>query len=766
MATGYKDYHVIASASGILHSNRAGDRHIEIPRDLPGITIFIHGVNDPGAVYETVEAGLNQGLNERLSRSDLNKGEYGSVYKAVKAKPKSKRGKNDARILHDPEMNLYKRSETPGVTRSGFIPFYWGYRAASDEIAKANDAGDVKSTVADANGNLMTRGQYQDKKGNRLDAHFAKPGGFFANATNNIPDMYGVGFRADWAARKVTEHNFGGNTMYAADGPERRYFILAAHRLANLIATIREIKPRAVAETHGMNPKHETITVIGHSQGTIITLLAQAILAQQGKRCIDCFIIVDTPYSLYDTNKCSQTAHAKLKTLVDIVNEITKVPYTIPELAELLIDHEKHGGRSGAGWSPKQGKRLDKDGKDWITFDERDNRGKVYLYFCPEDTVVGLKDIRGIGTFGVPDTVPGDVTEQNKKPPAMPAMDALKGKQFFQRMWTRMERDNNGDGKFKRVLVGTAPARVPVRTQYERLTTGPEAGRSVMGSATAQATNALLQASFTRNDMRFINGEELKPPCEPELYGGEIVRGGPRPGHADVAGQMAPDDVSQNVALGNQYASFNWIKVATGFGVADVEKCKREFNAKAGADIHDQTHNWRCSNDPRTGYYLVEREETPNEARERMASDPKAREENNYHSAVLRHTENHRWVTAMDVAIGQAITLDDPIWRDLLIRMADWKLDKRAATDLKSNENYDRLNSETKKLLDACVNYYQEGIFPDTSIVSMEMPPLVASELKQNVQKELDRLQKERAAAEVRLYQPNGDWNKLSNMRW
>lgn len=73
MGNEYKDYHVIASASGILHSERAGNRNVEKPRDLPGITIFIHGVNDPGAVYETVETGLNQGLNERLSRTDLNK---------------------------------------------------------------------------------------------------------------------------------------------------------------------------------------------------------------------------------------------------------------------------------------------------------------------------------------------------------------------------------------------------------------------------------------------------------------------------------------------------------------------------------------------------------------------------------------------------------------------------------------------------------------------------------------------------------------------
>ncbi|MDO3509513.1 T6SS effector phospholipase Tle3 domain-containing protein [Ralstonia pseudosolanacearum] len=766
MPNDYKDYHVIASASGILHSNRAGDRHVEIPRDLPGIVIFIHGVNDPGAVYETVEAGLNQGINERLSRSDLNKGEYGGRYKAVKKLPKERRTRQEAKVLYDPEMYLYQRRETPGITRSGFIPFYWGYRAASDEIAKVNDAGIVKSTVADANGNLMTRGQYQDKKGNRLDAHFAKPGGFFANATNNIPDMYGAGFRADWAARKVTEHAAAGNYTYAADGPERRYFILAAHRLASLIATIREIKPTAVAESHGLNPKHETITVIGHSQGTIITLLAQAILVQQGKRCIDSFIMVDTPYSLYDTDKCSQTARAKLKTLVDIVNEITKAPYTIPELAEMLVDHEKHGGRSGAGWSPKQGKRLDKSGKNWITFDERDNRGKVYLYFCPEDTVVGLKDVRGIGTFGVPDTVPGDVTDQNKKPPAMPAMDALKGKRFFQRMWTRMERDSHGDGKFKRVPVGTAPARVPVRTQYERLKPGPEAGRSMGGSAAAQAKNALLQANFTRDDMRFINGEELKPPCEPELYGGEVLRGGPRPGHADVAGEVAPDDVSQSVALGNQYASFQWITVATGFGVADVEKHKRAFNEQAGDDINNQAHNWRSTVDPRSSHYRIEREETPNEARERMARDPAARDENNYHSAVLAHTENHRWVTAMDVALGQAITMDDPVWRDLLIRMADWKLDRRAEKGLRGNTNFGRLSPETRKLLEACVDYYQHGVFPDSSLVPMTPPPLVTSELKQTVRKELDQQLQERAAAEARLYQQNVDWSQLSNMRW
>lgn len=183
-------------------------------------------------------------------------------------------------------------------------------------------------------------------------------------------------------------------------------------------------------------------------------------------------------------------------------------------------------------------------------------------------------------------------------------------------------------------------------------------------------------------------------------------------------------------------------------------------------DINNQAHNWRSTVDRRSSHYRIEREETPNEARERMARDPAARDENNYHSAVLAHTENHRWVTAMDVALGQAITMDDPVWRDLLIRMADWKLDPRAERELRENTNFGRLSPDTQELLKACARYYQKGIFPGSSLVPLTPPPLVTSELKQTVQKELDRQQQERAAAEARLYQQNVDWSQLSNMRW
>ncbi|WP_083893483.1 T6SS effector phospholipase Tle3 domain-containing protein [Herbaspirillum sp. B65] len=729
--------HVAASGAAVSQSNRCSNRPVEVPADLPGIVIFIHGVNDPGAVYSFVEEGLCQGLNERLDRGDLKAGSYGAEYQRLKAQPKADKQEKD--ILADPDTYLYRREEVTGTTKSVFVPFYWGYRARNDEIARFDSKGksntdEVKGGVDDGRGFQTIRGQYQDIHGNRLDQHFGKAGGFFANATNNIPDMYGEGFRPDWITNRVTKNSLGGPSVYAADAPERRYFILAATRLAHLITTIRATKPSALADAHGMQPENETITIMGHSQGTILTLLAQAILKQKGQRCVDCIIMVDSPYSLYKTKGCQQTAHAKLKTLIDIVNEVTSHRHNTPQLADLLIDHCNSGGRTGAKWSEATGQRLDKSGKKWITFDERDNRGKVYLYFCPEDTVVGLKDVRGIGTFGVPDVVPQDGAATKEGKP-MEAMKRLEQLRFFQRMWTRMERPDPADGKSKKVLVGTPPGRVRVREPDERLSPGPDTGPANFIIST------VLQKDFKWKETRHINGEELKPPCEPDLYGGEVegLTGGPRPGQPDKAGRIAPDDVTKNVMLGNQYASFKWETVErTVNPFYDLDKAKAAFNANKPFD--EQSHNWRIRQAlpapiPALGktLFIVEREETPAQARKRMASDKDAYEENNYHSGILHSAENHRWVTAMDVAIGQAITLDDAVWRDLIVLIADWKMDPNALGKITQNKAFtDRLSQEDRDFILACKDYYQLGKFPGEHFVSLKMPSLVTSELNSN----------------------------------
>jgi hypothetical protein len=79
MAETNNDYRVHAQGAGVTISDRPDARNVQLPGDLPGIVIFIHGVNDPGAVYSVVEQGLCQGLNERLSRADLKEGSYGAL---------------------------------------------------------------------------------------------------------------------------------------------------------------------------------------------------------------------------------------------------------------------------------------------------------------------------------------------------------------------------------------------------------------------------------------------------------------------------------------------------------------------------------------------------------------------------------------------------------------------------------------------------------------------------------------------------------------
>ncbi|HEX7682371.1 MAG TPA: hypothetical protein VF446_02355, partial [Trinickia sp.] len=70
-------HHVAAQGAAVTMTSRPGDRPVQIPADRPGIVILIHGVNDPGGWYETVEKGLCTGVNERLSRRDLMPGGYG-----------------------------------------------------------------------------------------------------------------------------------------------------------------------------------------------------------------------------------------------------------------------------------------------------------------------------------------------------------------------------------------------------------------------------------------------------------------------------------------------------------------------------------------------------------------------------------------------------------------------------------------------------------------------------------------------------------------
>ena len=665
------DEYAVAQGNTRLIPNLNTTSKMEVPADLPGVVIFLHGVNDPGASYSMVESGLCQGVNERLDRPDLVPGRYGATYKAAEKTAPEKRSSDQKVIVDDSDTYLYRRDTNDPKTHSLLIPFYWGYRAASEDI-KRDDAGDP----------LRMRNQFQDINGNRLDRHFAKGGGFFANATNNLQEMYGEGFEPNFKTHSV-EFLSPDNSLYFGKAPSRQYFVLAAHRLAMLVREIRRLSP------------DETITIIGHSQGTLITLLAQALLVDEGQRCADTVIMVDSPYSVLPD--VTPKDHDTLSTLINIVSAVTKNPYTQPPLSDLR-NPATYAGRSGPKWSPAQGTRKNKLG-NLTVFPERDNRGKVYLYFCPDDTTVALDDVQGIGTYGVPDALPD----------GRMAMMVLQTRRFYQRMWTKRHRDGEP------VLVGKTPQPEFLRAKDESRYPG---GSFFVG--------LVSQAPVSEGQERLINAEALNPAHEPQMFGGEAIKGTPT-----TSGRDRPDDVGKSVALGKDAATFLWVQMPSEYNPYEIDKeqALARYNSLSN-DPEKHTRSVRISNNRRS----FQREETPFEVRTRMEHDSSTWGYNSYHSGLLRSPENHRWVTAMDIAIGQSKSLDDPAMCELLVAIGNWRMDAKQFLNTTESPAWGRLSPRAQALVKASHQYYQKGIFPPYGVVPMSPPALVKNALNKGAE--------------------------------
>ena len=59
----------IAEGNALLLPDKSClDRYAKLP--LPGVVIFVHGVNSDGEWYRAAEAGLCKGLNTRMQRCD------------------------------------------------------------------------------------------------------------------------------------------------------------------------------------------------------------------------------------------------------------------------------------------------------------------------------------------------------------------------------------------------------------------------------------------------------------------------------------------------------------------------------------------------------------------------------------------------------------------------------------------------------------------------------------------------------------------------
>jgi hypothetical protein len=536
-------------------------------------------------------------------------------------------------------------------------------------------------------------------------------------------DAHGV---LDWASHDATHP--------ILNNPGRLYMILAAQRLAALISMIRDYD------------ENETVSIVAHSQGCLLSLLAQAFLLdpnmqknQPGARPADTLILCNPPYSLVDelpmaaalANGCSgtdpqmttprdryryisggQTLHARLTTLANIVNGVHAKKYQTPAFAD-LSDTKKHVGAVGPKWNAAA---------------DRDNRGKVYLYFSPEDMTVAFAGVEGIGWQGVPDFQRGHRQESPnvdaiasiddfRPPQSVPAVAIRKplselGPGFFQRVFTLKRRPDFRNGK--PVQVGQAPhdfaLRVPGENDHAHTAasdswTSNHVLREHLPSA-GDAPGNLPSEERERFGLRRITGEALPRPVMASMGEGAFPDAQHRYGASENV-----DQIDAAISITSDYGidRHHWECIADPGGVAaalrgyqPVASPRPDLYGGRVAKLNEQCAmltqklnddkkvEERCEiktvyvclevgferplNPPKL---LIERTETPNEARLRWQ---KATTPRSFHSAIYGGRKNHSQVTAYDVAIGGGKAPTHPLFYKYLCAVADWRLKKLDVT--------------------------------------------------------------------------------------
>jgi pimeloyl-ACP methyl ester carboxylesterase len=337
------------------------------PPHLPGIVIFVHGVNSTGEWYQTAEESLCAGLNIRLGLGDTEYSLRPNIYSCDS--PASDNGRR--RIL------------TEG--RSPVIRFYWGYRSPEGDEGKYTiplvniNNEDYHQMIADGIPEQDIR-----KKG-----PFFWGGGPFQNGTTQLGSL--------WSEEGFKENLFGvfpvqlvapDEDRLLTNAPPRKYYAHAAKRLADLMDFIRQEYPR------------DTISVISHSQGTMIAMAATTL----AKRAPDALFILSSPYSL--SNKVTDTIalplgedssdNSRHQTLAAIIDKIAtqSKPLPVDDYNSLCVGKTL----DKKPWKPDVIFKSEKNGED---IPERDNHGRFYIYCNPHDRVMGASPLLSLGWVGL-----------------------------------------------------------------------------------------------------------------------------------------------------------------------------------------------------------------------------------------------------------------------------------------------------------------------------------------------------------------------------
>ncbi|PKB23954.1 T6SS effector phospholipase Tle3 domain-containing protein [Janthinobacterium sp. 64] len=667
--------YVVGEEVALLHCERSVCKKVKIRRNLPGNIIVIHGVNDVGVSYKAVEHGLCEGLTKRLGR-----GFTPASYRMPVAADKDK-------LEDDPDAVFFKRTIAKD-TNSPVIPFYWGYREVEGKTTTIH-------------------GQFVDRYGNRLDKDLSKEGGPFGNATSSLPDMWRPGMYAP-------ADPMGDALRPLKTAPGRMYMVLAAQRLAALISMIRDYDA------------DDTVSIVAHSQGCLLSLLAQAMLMEKGLAPADNLILTHPPYSLVDSLPLlmrgaawfdggedaamkpyyhllsgAQTMGARLKTLVNIVSGVAKGNGQAcqPPFAELKKD--EHRGMVGSRWQSAE---------------DRDNRRKVYLYFCPEDMTVALDNIQGIGWDGVPDHALGSELVEEEETSSLDGYSISSGHtkmvehkqvrgalvelggRFYQRVFSNKIRLDPATGKTTVSLVGKPPPfdfplRLSTETEQSHVEVSLRKHRA-QHQAVAWPVNTRLSKMEQRNGIRTITGEALKLPVAADLRGTSQIDPENIPATSMMrnrpvadqgpAEEVDPCDASVAPTSGSGMQLRSEFRPDPGgyqkfperaeyLSLRELALMTASYNKEKGLDVKDKLDQREIVSAQRypDSNVVAKIQESPNEARLRWQREVSAK---SFHSSIIGSAKNHSQVTAYDVAIGSGKASSDPQFYAYLCAVADWRV--------------------------------------------------------------------------------------------
>ena len=366
---------------------RSGCYH---PVQLPGIIIFVHGVNSEGEWYDAAEDNICKGLNKRLNLP-----------------PEMELKKN----VYTSDKVLGRQLINPESSRSPVIRFYWGYSAKPGteddyQIPLRNLAGedyhDLKKYKKASDEELKGKGPWY------------WGGGPFQNGCNQLVSLWSDEGFNKWVRQSPVPFSvqFVNSELdrLLAKAPARHYYAHAARRLADLLNTIRNTYPK------------DTVTLISHSQGTMIAMAA-TLLAEKAP---DALFLMNSPYAMehktmdrfsYPFRECISAA-ARQQTFQNIVSKVASQAGHLSEADyNRLVVGADANGRS---WKPT--------GMAANGIPERDNHGRTWIYCNAHDRVMGMSALLSIGWQGLPNTKEGKT----------PALLKNNAGHLFQRMMARL----------------------------------------------------------------------------------------------------------------------------------------------------------------------------------------------------------------------------------------------------------------------------------------------------------------------------------------